>query len=296
MAWPLSYGDCCALSYGARRPPVQPPRAPGRPPRPLVRGPRRQGRRRTCGHAGRGRRTRGPRPGPAGPLPPVRVYRDLRHFRVDLRHVRVDYELRGRPVDRGQLLDVATAFLRGRKPDIPDHSVCFACKRRGTVRVTVAHGTPASVPARHRLRSHRGPPRPALPPLHPGLRRHPHRRPARPADRPEPGRHRARPAPSRPGRARRPGVSRRRRRAHPAVRAGRTPPRPVHLLRRPLPATDRDAHLAGAPRPVRRRDAPTATAAGRRAARTCRQACSRQSAVRLPPPSGADDVPAEGPA
>ncbi|WP_406346734.1 oxidoreductase [Streptomyces sp. NBC_00648] len=61
-------------------------------------------------------------------------------------HVRVDFELRGCPIDRGQLLEVLTAFLSGRKPDIPGHSVCFACKRRGAVCVTVAHGTPCLGP------------------------------------------------------------------------------------------------------------------------------------------------------
>ncbi|MBQ0988215.1 oxidoreductase [Streptomyces sp. F63] len=64
-------------------------------------------------------------------------------------HVRVDFELRGCPVDRGQLLEVVTAFLAGRKPGIPDHSVCFACKRRGTVCVTVARGTPCLGPVTH---------------------------------------------------------------------------------------------------------------------------------------------------
>lgn len=58
-------------------------------------------------------------------------------------HVDVDFELRGCPIDRGQLLEVITAYLAGRKPDIPNHSVCFECKRRGSVCVTVAHGTPA---------------------------------------------------------------------------------------------------------------------------------------------------------
>jgi coenzyme F420-reducing hydrogenase gamma subunit len=64
-------------------------------------------------------------------------------------HVPVDFELRGCPIDRGQLLEVVTAFLAGRSPDIPDHSVCFACKRRGTVCVTVAHGTPCLGPVTH---------------------------------------------------------------------------------------------------------------------------------------------------
>ncbi|MFD7664998.1 oxidoreductase [Streptomyces sp. NPDC059788] len=64
-------------------------------------------------------------------------------------HVPVDFELRGCPIDRTQLLEVITAFLAGRKPDVPNHSVCFACKRRGTVCVTVAHGTPCLGPVTH---------------------------------------------------------------------------------------------------------------------------------------------------
>ncbi|MGW3989202.1 NADH-quinone oxidoreductase subunit B family protein [Streptomyces sp. NPDC004830] len=64
-------------------------------------------------------------------------------------HVDVDFELRGCPVDRAQLLEVITAHLAGRKPDIPDHSVCFACKRRGIVCVTVARGTPCLGPVTH---------------------------------------------------------------------------------------------------------------------------------------------------
>ncbi|MCZ7417735.1 MULTISPECIES: oxidoreductase [unclassified Streptomyces] len=64
-------------------------------------------------------------------------------------HVPVDFELRGCPIDRTQLLEVITAFLAGRKPDVPNHSVCFSCKRRGTVCVTVAHGTPCLGPATH---------------------------------------------------------------------------------------------------------------------------------------------------
>ncbi|MBN0042737.1 oxidoreductase [Streptomyces actuosus] len=64
-------------------------------------------------------------------------------------HVDVDFELRGCPIDRGQLLEVVTAFLAGRRPDVPNHSVCFACKRRGTVCVTVAHGTPCLGPVTH---------------------------------------------------------------------------------------------------------------------------------------------------
>jgi coenzyme F420-reducing hydrogenase gamma subunit len=64
-------------------------------------------------------------------------------------HVPVDLELRGCPIDRGQLVEVITAYLAGRAPDVPGHSVCFECKRRGTVCVTVAHGTPCLGPITH---------------------------------------------------------------------------------------------------------------------------------------------------
>jgi coenzyme F420-reducing hydrogenase gamma subunit len=61
-------------------------------------------------------------------------------------HVRVDFELRGCPINRQQLVEVISAFLHGRKPHTPPHSVCIECKRRGTVCVMVAHGTPCLGP------------------------------------------------------------------------------------------------------------------------------------------------------
>jgi coenzyme F420-reducing hydrogenase gamma subunit len=64
-------------------------------------------------------------------------------------HVDVDFELRGCPIDKRQLLEVVTAFLHGRKPGIPSTSVCTECKRRGNVCVTVAHGTPCLGPVTH---------------------------------------------------------------------------------------------------------------------------------------------------
>ncbi len=56
-------------------------------------------------------------------------------------HVPVDYELHGCPIDRGQLLGTITALLAGRKPDLPDTSVCTECKRRGLTCILVADGT-----------------------------------------------------------------------------------------------------------------------------------------------------------
>jgi coenzyme F420-reducing hydrogenase gamma subunit len=61
-------------------------------------------------------------------------------------HVPVDFELRGCPIDKGQLLELLTALLTGRKPRIPGHSVCEECKRRGNTCVMVAHGTPCLGP------------------------------------------------------------------------------------------------------------------------------------------------------
>lgn len=64
-------------------------------------------------------------------------------------HVRVDFELRGCPINKHQLIEVLSAFLNGRQPNTPSHSVCVECKRRGIVCVMVAHGTPCLGPVTH---------------------------------------------------------------------------------------------------------------------------------------------------
>jgi len=64
-------------------------------------------------------------------------------------HVRVDFELRGCPINKRQLIEVISAFLHGRKPNTPAHSVCMECKRSGAVCVMVAHGTPCLGPVTH---------------------------------------------------------------------------------------------------------------------------------------------------
>lgn len=63
-------------------------------------------------------------------------------------HVPVDFELHGCPVNKQQLLEVISAFLARRKPQIAAHSVCIECKRRGTVCVMV-QGTPCLGPVTH---------------------------------------------------------------------------------------------------------------------------------------------------
>lgn len=62
-------------------------------------------------------------------------------------HVPVDMELRGCPIDPGQLVEVISAFLARRRPHTPEYSVCIECKRAGNPCVVVAHGTPCLGPA-----------------------------------------------------------------------------------------------------------------------------------------------------
>jgi sulfhydrogenase subunit delta len=64
-------------------------------------------------------------------------------------HVPVDFELRGCPIDKRQLLEVLSAYLHGRRPAIASHSTCVECKMRGNVCVMVAHGTPCMGPVTH---------------------------------------------------------------------------------------------------------------------------------------------------
>ena len=61
-------------------------------------------------------------------------------------HVAVDFELRGCPINKWQLLELVNALLHGRKPNIPTYSVCVECKRRGTPCVMVAQGIPCLGP------------------------------------------------------------------------------------------------------------------------------------------------------
>jgi sulfhydrogenase subunit delta len=61
-------------------------------------------------------------------------------------HVAVDYELRGCPVDKAQLLEVVSAFLNGRAPAIPSVSVCWECKAKGIPCGLVSVGPPCLGP------------------------------------------------------------------------------------------------------------------------------------------------------
>lgn len=61
-------------------------------------------------------------------------------------YVHVDFELRGCPINKYQLIEVLNAFLNSRKPNVPSYSVCIDCKLKGNVCVMVAHGTPCLGP------------------------------------------------------------------------------------------------------------------------------------------------------
>jgi coenzyme F420-reducing hydrogenase gamma subunit len=61
--------------------------------------------------------------------------------------VTVDFELRGCPISKRQLIELVTSLLIGRKPSVPQHSVCLECKRKGTVCVMVSQGVPCLGPA-----------------------------------------------------------------------------------------------------------------------------------------------------
>lgn len=60
--------------------------------------------------------------------------------------VSVDFELRGCPINKKQLLELISAYLQGRRPNIPPHSVCLECKSQGNICVMVARGIPCLGP------------------------------------------------------------------------------------------------------------------------------------------------------
>ncbi|MGD2102102.1 MAG: oxidoreductase [Acidimicrobiia bacterium] len=61
-------------------------------------------------------------------------------------HVEVDFELRGCPISKHQLVEVINAFLHKRRPNVPTHSVCMECKSRGTPCIMVRDGVPCLGP------------------------------------------------------------------------------------------------------------------------------------------------------
>ncbi|MBI4851674.1 MAG: oxidoreductase [Acidobacteria bacterium] len=64
-------------------------------------------------------------------------------------HVKVDFELHGCPINKEQLVEVISAFLFHRKPNIPAHSVCMECKLAGNVCILVSNGVACLGPVTH---------------------------------------------------------------------------------------------------------------------------------------------------
>ncbi len=65
-------------------------------------------------------------------------------------HVPVDFELRGCPINKQQLVEVISAFLARRRPNVPNHAVCVECKQ---LRHRLRHGGPGhTVPRSHHAR------------------------------------------------------------------------------------------------------------------------------------------------
>jgi sulfhydrogenase subunit delta len=72
----------------------------------------------------------------------------LEHSKGVAEYIPVDFELRGCPPNKHQLLEVVSAFLHGRNPNVANHSVCVECKLRGNVCIMVT-GTPCLGPVTH---------------------------------------------------------------------------------------------------------------------------------------------------
>ncbi len=64
-------------------------------------------------------------------------------------HIPVDFELRGCPINKRQLLEVVLAMVQDRKPEVREHSVCIECKRAGAVCVMIANKEPCLGPVTH---------------------------------------------------------------------------------------------------------------------------------------------------
>ncbi len=64
-------------------------------------------------------------------------------------HVFVDYQLRGCPINKYQLIEVLGALLNGRNPNLSSESLCLDCKRKGIVCVMVNGKGPCLGPVTH---------------------------------------------------------------------------------------------------------------------------------------------------
>jgi coenzyme F420-reducing hydrogenase gamma subunit len=70
----------------------------------------------------------------------------LDQSRPAMDYVRVDLQLQGCPINKGQLLAVLSKLLLGSAPRMPNHALCLDCKRKNLVCVLVARGEPCMGP------------------------------------------------------------------------------------------------------------------------------------------------------
>lgn len=64
-------------------------------------------------------------------------------------HVKVDFELRGCPISKKDLIELVAATVAGRKPQVVEYATCVECKLAGHVCVMVAEGKPCLGPVTH---------------------------------------------------------------------------------------------------------------------------------------------------
>lgn len=64
-------------------------------------------------------------------------------------YVKIDFELRGCPISKEQLLETIISFLNKRKPQIKNESVCAECKSQNIVCLLVAKKNPCLGPITH---------------------------------------------------------------------------------------------------------------------------------------------------
>ena len=64
-------------------------------------------------------------------------------------HVKVDFELRGCPVNKYQLLELINSFLKDKAPNISSDSVCVECKSKSNVCVLITEKKPCLGPVTH---------------------------------------------------------------------------------------------------------------------------------------------------
>jgi coenzyme F420-reducing hydrogenase gamma subunit len=73
----------------------------------------------------------------------------LDHSTPIANHVFVDGHVQGCPPNKRQLLEVISAQIDGRRPNLPHTSLCLDCKRLGIICVMVARGIPCLGPVTH---------------------------------------------------------------------------------------------------------------------------------------------------